>query len=296
LNARRCGLILLNKPEGVTSFRALAPVKQAVGHSKIGHTGTLDKFACGVLPLLAGSYTKLTPFFSTLDKTYTGTVRFGEETSTLDPEGEVIGQGPVPDHSSVEHALEAFRGNIQQVPPAFSALHVDGKRAYKRALDGEQVDLPPRPVTIYSLELIAWNPPDLTISVRCSKGTYIRSLARDLGRACGSAAHLLQLRRDAVGRFTVQESVGPQDFDPERDLRDSADLVARLPEVGHIYISEKAVPLISRGVPPKDDWFPGSPFLDGNYAVSDAEGRLMALVRLEEGSWSYHFVIGRETQ
>jgi tRNA pseudouridine55 synthase len=271
-------------------------VKQAVGHSKIGHTGTLDKFACGVLPLLAGGYTKLTPFFSALDKTYTGTVRFGKETSTLDPEGEVTGQGPVPDRSTIEQALEDFRGNIQQIPPAFSALHINGKRAYKRALNGEQVDLPPRPVAIYSLELTAWNPPDLTISVRCSKGTYIRSLARDLGRTCGSAAHLLQLRRDAVGGYTVQESVGPHDFDPERDLRNSADLVARLPEVGHIYISEEAVPLISGGVPPKDDWFPGSPFADGSYAVGDAEDRLMALVRLEGGRWSYHFVIGRETQ
>lgn len=293
MNVRRSGLILLNKPEGVTSFRVMGPVKHAVGHKKIGHTGTLDKFASGVLPLLAGSYTKLTPFFTNLEKEYTGTIRFGSTTTTLDPEGEVTASAEIPSQEVIEAVLPRFRGSFEQVPPAYSAVHVDGKRAYRRARDGEEVIIQPRPVTVYSLEVREWNPPELTVTVRCSKGTYIRSLARDLAEACGSVGYLSDLRRTAVGAFELSNSVDPEQFDPDRDLLDSAGTVAQLPGIGLVSVREEAVPLLARGVPPKPDWFTEAPREEGDYAVEDTDGTLLALLNYSGGRWQYHFVIGR---
>lgn len=294
MKAPRSGLILLNKPEGETSFRCMGPVKRALGHKKLGHTGTLDKFATGLLPLLAGSYTKLNPFFSGLDKRYTGTLRFGELTETLDPEGAVAARGPVPELSDIESVLPQFRGVIDQVPPVYSAVHVHGKRAYQRVRDGEEVELSPRRVEIYALEILDWTPPDLTLAVHCSKGSYIRSLARDLAEACGSVAHLTSLRRDAVGLFDVAESVEPANFDPDRDLHDSAQLVSRLPGIGILQIAEEAIPRLSRGVPPAAEWFPEYTGGEGLYAVTHpSDGGLLAMVEAEQGRWSYRFVIGR---
>lgn len=293
MNEHRSGLILLDKPSGVTSFRALAPVKKALGYKKLGHTGTLDKFATGLLLLLAGSYTKLNPFFEGLDKRYTGIIRFGKSTSTLDPEGDVTEQGDVPSLSAVEAVLPEFRGALQQVPPAYSAVHVNGTRAYRRALRGEEPELGSRPVSVYHLEIRDWNPPDLTVTVHCSKGTYIRSLARDIGRACGSAAYLCSLRREAVGDFTLEHSVDPEDFRPDRDLLDSAETVALLPGIEVLPVREEAVPFLSRGVPPKREWFTEPPVRDGSYAAEDGDGSLLALLQCTEGRLSYHFVIGR---
>jgi len=201
LRERYSGLILLDKKPGVTSFEALGEVKRALGTGKVGHTGTLDKFASGLLVVLAGRALKLSKWFSHCDKQYTGTIRFGIETDTLDPEGKVIAEAEVPTREKVEQALSQFTGRLMQEPPAFSAIHINGRRASSLARSGKAPEMKKRPVSIYKLELLSWNPPLADIFVHCSSGTYIRSLARDIALAAGSRAHLCALRRTKVAGF-----------------------------------------------------------------------------------------------
>ncbi|GHT68697.1 hypothetical protein FACS1894110_16860 [Spirochaetia bacterium] len=201
--SEKSGLLLLNKKSGLTSFDSLNAVKKALGTGKVGHTGTLDKFASGLLVVLAGRAVKLTPWFSLCTKEYEGTIRFGAETDTLDPEGEIVAEGPVPSREALEKALPLFQGDILQTPPLYSAIHVDGKRASERARSGESLEMKKRPVTIHALELLSWEPPLARVRVRCSSGTYIRSLARDIALAAGSRAHLVALKRTQVAGFRL---------------------------------------------------------------------------------------------
>jgi tRNA pseudouridine55 synthase len=218
-NRPRSGLALLRKPEGITSFKALYPVKRAVAPAKVGHAGTLDRFACGLLVVLVGSYSRLAHHVVSREKFYRGLVGFGSETSTLDPEGEVLGVADPPSRKALEDALPAFRGSILQLPPTYSAVHVGGKRAYEIARGGGVPELKERRVEIYSLELISYENGNALIEVRCSSGTYIRSLARDIAIACGSRAHLRCLERLSIGSFQVEDAVAPEAFDPVTDLR-----------------------------------------------------------------------------
>jgi tRNA pseudouridine55 synthase len=200
------GFLLLDKAPGRTSFEALGPLKKALATGKLGHTGTLDKFASGLLVVLAGRALRLSPWVSHCDKTYEGTLLFGEETDTLDPEGVVAARAPLPAREQVEGVLEKFRGDILQAPPAYSALHLEGRRASERARAGEILEMKKRPVRIYELALVSWTPPLARIRVRCSGGVYIRSLARDIALAAGSRAHLRELRRLRVAGFSVEDA------------------------------------------------------------------------------------------
>ncbi len=201
--SQQSGLILLNKKPGVTSFEALGEVKRALGTGKVGHTGTLDKFAQGLLLVLTGRALRLTPWFSHCDKQYRGRIRFGAETDTLDPEGNVIAEAQPPSRESVEQAIKIFKGDIMQKPPVFSAIHINGQRASKLARSGELPEMKERAVTIYNLELVEWQPPFADIFVHCSSGTYIRSLARDIALSAGSRAHLSSLLRTQVASFSL---------------------------------------------------------------------------------------------
>lgn len=200
-------MVLLNKPVGVTSFSALGHLKQTLGTKRIGHTGTIDRFASGLLIALSGRLTRISWLITDLPKRYRAVIRFGEQTTTLDPSGPVEIIRPLPQVQTVLEAIPKFIGNIQQVPPAYSAVHIDGERASQRARRGETVLPIAREVRIDSLQLVDINLPLLTIDVVCSKGTYVRSLARDLAVASGSCGHLIELRRDAIGDFTVEEAV-----------------------------------------------------------------------------------------
>ncbi len=205
------GFLVLDKKPGLTSFAALGEAKRAFGTGKVGHAGTLDKFASGVLVVLVGRYTRLSDYFMASDKRYRATFRFGIGTDTLDPEGSVVGTGPVPPEESMRAALPAFMGDIMQVPPEYSAIHVDGKRAYERVRSGERLEITPRKITIRSFELRAFDGSDVTFDIACSKGTYVRSLARDLAAACGTVAHVVELRRLESGPFTVENAVSAID-------------------------------------------------------------------------------------
>jgi len=209
-----CGLILLNKKAGLTSFEALGEVKRALGTGKVGHTGTLDKFANGLLVVLVGRALKLSPWFSHCDKQYIGRLHFGIETDTLDPQGSVVGEAPVPTREKVEQVLSQFTGSIMQAPPEYSAIHIDGKRAHELARSGRKPEMKKRPVSVYKLELRSWEPPYAEIFVHCSSGTYIRSLARDIALAAESRAHLCALTRTHVAGFSLENACVGTGFSP----------------------------------------------------------------------------------
>ncbi len=201
------GVLVCDKPAGMTSHDVVARVRRLAGQRRVGHGGTLDPPATGVLVLALGRATRLLPFLPTEPKRYLATVAFGAETDTLDAAGTVTATADAAgvDEAGLRAAMAGFLGPQQQVPPMVSAIKVGGERLYAKARRGEQVERAPRPIVIHELELLGFTPgerPLATIEVACSGGTYVRSLAADLGRALGTLAHLASLRRTAVGRFT----------------------------------------------------------------------------------------------
>ena len=202
------GILLIDKPEGVTSFEVVRRARRALGIRKIGHLGTLDPMATGLLPLCLLEATKLVPFLMPEPKVYRATVRLGVATDTQDATGAVVARcETLPAPAQIYQAAAAFMGKVTQVPPMYSALHCQGERAYRRARRGETVDLPPRTVTIYELTVDEVALPEFTMTVKCSQGTYVRTLAKDLGDALGCGAHLTALRRLAVGALRVEEAL-----------------------------------------------------------------------------------------
>ncbi|WP_010258815.1 tRNA pseudouridine(55) synthase TruB [Treponema primitia] len=246
---RSAGILLLNKSPGYTSFDSLNAVKKALGTPKVGHTGTLDKFASGLLVVLAGWALKLSPWFDRCDKRYEGLIRFGVETDTLDPEGEPIAEADPPSREALEQALSQFRGDIMQAPPAYSAIHLDGKRAYQLARSGVEVKMEKRPVTIHALELRSYDPPDARVYVHCSKGAYIRSLARDIAIAAGSRAHLSALERKRVAGFDIAQAVPMDAPDLAAAIRPiGADTFEAL-DIPRITVDEGAAKSMRQGKP-----------------------------------------------
>ena len=203
------GWICLDKPEGLGSTPAVSRVRRLFNAQKAGHAGTLDPLATGILPIALGEATKTVSFMVDADKTYRFTLAWGETTTTLDREGEVTARSDVrPTRAAVEEALPAFIGEIDQVPPAYSAILVEGMRSYDLARAGEAVELSARTVRIDSLDVIdAPDPDHITLEMRCGKGTYVRALARDLAATLGAEAHVSDLRRTQVGPFTTQNAI-----------------------------------------------------------------------------------------
>jgi tRNA pseudouridine55 synthase len=203
------GLILIDKPAGITSSEVVRRIKAIVKPARVGHLGTLDPFATGLLPIMIGEATRLASFLEGGEKQYEGEIRLGAETDTLDPTGAVIRTAELPllDRARLDAIAARFTGTIAQVPPVFSAIKRDGVRLYERAHRGEEVEPPPaRQVEIHRLELEARGAATIRFTVGCSTGTYIRSLARDIGNALGSAAHLGELRRIRSGRFVIDRA------------------------------------------------------------------------------------------
>ena len=203
-NQRRVnGILLLDKPSGLTSNAALQAVKKLYRARKAGHTGSLDPLATGLLPICFGEATKVSGFLLDADKDYRVTCKFGERTTTGDAEGEVLEQRPVEDLSEdrLREVMQGFLGDIEQIPPMYSALKHKGERLYKLARAGVEVEREPRQVTIHALELLTLTPPLAEIRVHCSKGTYVRTLVEDIGAALGCGAHVSGLRRLGVGPF-----------------------------------------------------------------------------------------------
>jgi tRNA pseudouridine55 synthase len=278
------GLVLLDKPEGVTSFQALSPLKKALGLRQAGHLGTLDRFASGLLPVMVGSCTRLAFLFEDADKAYRAVFFIGRSTDTLDPEGRVVAEGPVPSRDRIELALEYFRGPIQQVPPEFSAVHVSGHRA------GQKTGLRSRPVTIYRLAVLRYDPPELELDIDCSKGTYVRALARDLGRQAGSCAYVSRLSRVRVGAFRLEEAVAPRDFKASAHLLPPARFLPRLSGIGLLQLDPRRREQVLNGRSMDDDWCLPAARQDGLYAVLEEDGSLLAMVRRQGGRYEYRAV------
>ena len=211
-------VILVDKPAGISSFGVVARVRRYLTNRagrkvKVGHCGTLDPFATGLLILVSGKFTKRAGEFSGLDKTYQATICLGAESTTGDPEGEITEvSDSAPVLEQAKDVLDKFVGEIEQTPPVYSAIKVNGQRAYKLARSGQAVDMPTRRVKIYDIKLINYNYPYLTIEAKVSSGTYIRSLAMDIGEELGVGAYTVRLRRLSVGDYSVDDAHGLDDF------------------------------------------------------------------------------------
>ncbi len=233
------GLMLVDKPAGPSSHKVVSIVRQGTGVRKVGHAGTLDPRASGVLVLCLGAATRLSEFLSTASKRYEAVIRFGTSTETYDAEGEAVRvTDNTPEEAAILEVLPTFQGEIQQTPPPYSAIKIKGKKAYELARKGEEVELEPRSITIYQLEFIRYTPPDLLINVECSAGTYIRSLAHDMGEALDAGAHLANLRRLKSGPFSLEDCIPLSKLETSLEagtwqqyLRPAADALPDLPIV-----------------------------------------------------------------
>jgi len=282
------GLLVIDKPVGPTSHHVVDIVRRGTHIRKAGHAGTLDPRASGVLVLCLGAATRLSEYLSTSAKRYQAVIRFGATTGTYDADGKVIrSSGKLPTLDQVQAQLPAFVGEIEQVPPPYSAVKVRGQRAYALARAGEDPELGPRRVTIYRLELLDYQPPDLTIEVECSAGTYIRSLAHDLGQRLGCGGYLASLRRTAAGPFKIEEAVPLAKLETsfasgawESFLRPAVDA---LPELPTIEVDQQGLELIRFG-----HRIPAAPGSSGMARAIGPDGDLLAVLEAVEGGTLWH--------
>jgi tRNA pseudouridine55 synthase len=244
------GWVILDKPVGLTSTQAVSRLKRLFNAKKAGHAGTLDPLASGVLPVAFGEATKTVPFVQDGEKAYRFTVLWGVETDTDDAEGRAVATSDArPDPAAIVALLPRFTGEIMQQPPAFSAIKVSGERAYDLARDGEAVDLAPRPVTIHALRLVAADRDQAVLEAECGKGTYVRAIARDLGRALGCYGHVIALRRTRVGPFFEDSSAPLEELlaAPELAHEDLLGVEAGLSELPCIVVDRDAAARLRRG-------------------------------------------------
>lgn len=211
-------VLLIDKPAGMTSFGVVARVRRRLSQelgkkAKVGHTGTLDPFATGLMIIVTGKECRNAGQYSKLDKVYEATIRLGQTSTTGDPEGEITDTSSYqPSLDEIQAALERFKGEIKQRPPMFSAIKIGGRRAYDLARKGEVVEIPERTVTIFSLELIDYAYPEITIRTHVSSGTYIRTLAEDIGKVLGTNAYCSQLRRTIIAEYDISDATTIDDF------------------------------------------------------------------------------------
>lgn len=278
------GFLVVDKPAGYTSHDVVDEARRRLGTRRVGHLGTLDPQATGVLPLAVRAATKLVPFLPSMQKAYVGTVRFGIETDTLDAQGKVVRThtGSLPDAASVEAALATFVGEIEQIPPMYSAVKQGGVPLHRLARRGEEVERAPKRVTIERLELLRFDAPDADISVVCGPGTYVRTLAADLGALLGCGALLQSLRRLQSGPFQITQAFTLEQLDEEAQAKKLDALLIppdKALQIDEITLREEAVRRLCNG----GDVSPGSEFrrIPGTRAIAkDETGVPLALVEL----------------
>lgn len=282
-------MLLVDKPAGVTSHDVVLAARRAFGERRIGHAGTLDPFATGLLVLLLGRATRLLPHLDGVPKEYQATIAFGCETDTDDLAGETVREAPPPRPQDVEAAISSLTGTLQQVPPAYSAKRVQGRRAYQAARAGDVLELAPAPVQVFEWRDLRWEGDDLHATILCGGGTYIRALARDLGRLTKSAAHLSALRRTRSGPFHVDDAVTLEQLrSGVATLRPALDALPRVPRV---LLADRDAERVLRGMAvPRDMESEESSIA----ALVDARsGALLAFAQADGLNWQPRVVMHR---
>jgi len=279
------GALVVDKPVGITSHDVVKIIRKGTGIRRAGHTGTLDPRASGVLVVLIGPAVRLSEYLSASDKRYQAIIKFGVSTDTYDTEGVQVGETKAVDHikeAEIHQLLQEYEGKIQQYPPAHSAVKVDGEHAYDKARRGEEVELDPREIDVYNLELLEWAPPEAVIDVYASSGTYVRSLANDLGNDLGVGAHLTGLRRTKNGQFTLRDAVRMRELkdafaagDWYRHLIPAAETLS---DWYTVELTEEEMDLIKHG-----QRIPAEPEESGWARALSEQGDLIALVEKVEG-------------
>ena len=293
------GILLLRKPTGLSSHRALAPIKTRLATRKVGHSGTLDPFASGLLIALVGNGTRIAEALLKLSKCYRATLRFGVATDTLDPYGTPVATGAIPPIEAVRSVLARFHGSILQRPPRYSALKIAGRRAYARARAGDTFELPHRTVHVHSLDAVPTDPTSglWRIELCCSSGTYVRSIARDIAHAVGTVAHLTALERVSVGPFGIDAAVEPEAA-RRSDLVGFAAAVRRLDGIAIIVAGERDRAAIANGAPPYSlachTMLDPTATVTGLAVIVDREDRELAFLAAQPcGGWRYRAVFAR---
>lgn len=268
------GLLLIDKPQGMTSHDVVYRVRRRLGTKKVGHAGTLDPMATGLLIVAVGPATRFLRYLELEPKEYVFTATFGKETTTYDSEGDVVHELPVPAdlESKVKDHLIDFVGEVQQLPPIYSAVKKDGRKLYEYARKGIEVEREPREVTIFSLEIQDVDGPDVRLRCVCSGGTYVRTIAHDLGQRVGCGAFASQLRRTSVGRYEVEDALAPDEVTAE-DILPLADAIDTMPVMG---LNDGQVRVIRNGNFLRVDHAPNEPMA----ALADEDGTIVAVARV----------------
>ncbi|MDJ0752410.1 MAG: tRNA pseudouridine(55) synthase TruB [Ardenticatenaceae bacterium] len=276
------GLFVLDKPIGMTSHDVVYRVRKVCQTRRVGHAGTLDPLATGVLLVCVGRATRLIEYMVGHDKVYEAVIHLGETTNTYDREGEVVQRRPVPPLTldNLTQALDLFRGDIQQIPPMYSAIKKDGQPLYKLARAGKTVERPPRPVTIYALEILNWETPHLTVQVHCSSGTYIRSLAHDIGEHLGCGGHLASLRRTAVGTFTLEQALPLEQLTPDSAADHLLPPAQAIPEIPTLVLADRDVQALLHG-----RWVKTGEVTAERVQLHHESGTFCGIIRLEGDEW-----------
>ena len=287
------GVALLDKPVGISSFAALGALRRIAGTRRVGHTGTLDPCASGLLVALVGPATRLARYFSGLSKCYEAEFVFGAATDTDDGTGTVIERCSSPSPDRIRELIGNYTGTFEQLPPRYSAVHVNGRRAYQIAREGKNPDVPRRSVTVSRFEVKPLSGSRMSVAISCSAGTYIRSIARDLAAEAGSCGHVSGLRRTSVGPFSISEAGDPEEFTLERNLVEPLRAISELPGISLCEVGRQGAVDVRHGrVPPE--------IRDGTHLVLDGpvalhcDGRLIGVGRWHESRWKYDLVMPHE--
>lgn len=294
------GIIVLDKPAGITSAKAVAEVKRSLGAAKVGHTGTLDPFATGVLLCCVNQATRLARFFLHGDKRYEALLRLGVATDTQDATGQMLSQAAVPEltEAQLRAAFDRFLGPQWQHPPVYAALKHQGTPLYKLARQGRPVQKPARPIVIAELRIVQIALPEIRFEVSCSAGTYVRTLCADIGAALGCGGHLAELRRTACGGFTIAEAVRPETLRALADARERARLLVSMETVlAHLptfQADESVLERVAHGqaltsIQVPEAAIQGGPHVEGPLKVVDAQGRLRAVLERAPGGGTYNY-------
>lgn len=282
------GFINIDKPLGITSHDVVARLRRITRIKRIGHAGTLDPAASGVLVVAVGQATRLIEYVQDdTHKRYQAHIMLGSATDSDDATGTVIAESPLPTltQSTIESVLSTLTGNIMQVPPKVSALHVDGQRMYDLARQGKAPDLPARPVIVYGITLINWDTQSIHIDVECGKGTYIRSLARDIGILLGTHAHLGALRRTMVGAFAVADALPLDTLTIEQVKAHLVSPLQAINHLAHLTLNDEQVRRVRNGLP-----LTTSDTTDDEVALCDDQQQLIAIARRTNGQIAPHKV------